>query len=57
MRITCSHRLADRELMMSKFIEIKHLKENDKAIEKITNKIIEGSDNNFVEVYEGKTDD
>ena len=43
--------------MMSKFIEIKHLKENDKAIEKITNKIIEGSDNNFVEVYEGKTDD
>lgn len=27
---------------MSKFIEIKHLKANDKAIEKITNKIIEG---------------
>ncbi len=42
--------------MMSKFIEIKHLKANDKAIEKITNKIIEGSDNNFVEVYEEKTD-
>ena len=33
---------------MSKFIEIKHLKANDKAIEKITNKIIE--------VYEEKTD-
>ena len=36
--------------------EIQHLKANDKAIEKITNKIIEGSDNNFVEVYEEKTD-
>lgn len=45
MRITCSHRLADRELMMSKFIEIKHLKANDKAIEKIINKIIEGGIN------------
>lgn len=52
MRITCSHRLADRELMMSKFIEIKHFKVNDEDIEKI----IEGSDNNFVEVYEEKTD-
>ena len=42
--------------MMSKFIEIKHFKVNDEDIEKITNKIIEGSDNNFVEVYEEKTD-
>ena len=42
---------------MSKFIEIKHLKANDKAIEKIINKIIEGSDSNFVEVYEEKNDD
>ena len=42
---------------MSKFIEIKHLKANDKAIEKIISKSIEGSDSNFVEVYEEKNDD
>lgn len=42
---------------MSKFIEIKHLKANDKDIEKIINKIIEGSNSNFVEIYEEQNDD
>ena len=42
---------------MSKFIEIKHLKVNDKDTEKIINKIIEGSNSNFVEIYEEQNDD
>lgn len=42
---------------MSRFIKIKHLKAKDKDIEKTISKIIEGSNSNFVEIYEEQNDD